>query len=108
MLDAVAWARECAARGAGEILLTSIDRDGRRDGYELRLVQAVAGAVSVPVIASGGAGCADHFTEALKEGGADAALAAGIFHDGVVEIAEVKRALAAAGVPVRSSEEAGA
>lgn len=99
-LDAIAWARECAERGAGEILLTSIDDDGRRDGYDLELTRAVASAVDVPVIASGGAGAAEHFREAF-EAGADAALAAGIFHDGIVRVLEVKRALAAAGVPIR-------
>lgn len=99
-LEAVAWARECARRGAGEILITSIDQDGRRDGYDLELTRAVASAVDVPVIASGGAGRAEHFREAF-EAGADAALAAGIFHDGVVGVREVKRALAAAGVPMR-------
>ena len=99
-LDAIAWARECAERGAGEILLTSIEDDGRRDGYDLELTRAVASAVDVPVIASGGAGTAEHFREAF-EAGAAAALAAGIFHDGIVRVLEVKRALAAAGVPIR-------
>ncbi|HEX7118404.1 MAG TPA: imidazole glycerol phosphate synthase subunit HisF [Longimicrobiales bacterium] len=99
-LDAVAWAAECAARGAGEVLLTSIDRDGRRDGYELELVRSVSDAVPVPVIASGGAGCAADFRAAF-DAGADAALAAGIFHDGVLGVGAVKRELAAAGVAVR-------
>ncbi len=100
-LDAVEWARECVRRGAGEILLTSVDRDGGRDGYDLALTRAVAGAVPVPVVASGGAGSAAHVVAALTEGGADAALVAGILHDGVTTAAELKRAMAAAGVPVR-------
>lgn len=100
-LDAVAWAAGCARRGAGEILLTSIDRDGGRDGYDLALTRAVAAAVDVPVVASGGAGGAEHVRAALVEGGADAALLAGILHDGLATVAEIKDALAAAGVPVR-------
>lgn len=102
-LDAVAWARECAERGAGEILLTSIDEDGRRSGYDLKLTAAVARSVSVPVIASGGAGAAEHFRDAFHAG-ADAALAAGIFHDGTTTVRDVKRFLAAAGVPVRLTQ----
>jgi cyclase len=98
--DAVAWAREAVERGAGEILLTSMDRDGTKDGYDLPLTGAVAGAVEVPVIASGGAGQLDHLVEALR-GGADAALAASIFHYGEHTIAEAKARLIAAGVPVR-------
>lgn len=100
-LDAIAWARECARRGAGEILLTSIDRDGARTGYDLELTKAVAEAVDVPVIASGGAGNAAHVVEALKEGKADAALVAGIVHDGVTTVAELKRHMAQEGLPVR-------
>lgn len=100
-LDAVEWARECVRRGAGEILLTSVDRDGARDGYDLELTRAVADAVPVPVVASGGAGNASHVIAALREGGADAALLAGILHDGVTRLSEVKRAVARAGVPVR-------
>ncbi|HEX5634137.1 MAG TPA: imidazole glycerol phosphate synthase subunit HisF [Gemmatimonadales bacterium] len=100
-LDAVAWARECVARGAGEILLTSIDQDGARTGYDLALTRAVADAVPVPVIASGGAGDERHVCQALREGGADAALVAGILHDGVTTVASLKAAMAAAGVPVR-------
>ena len=100
-LDAVAWARECAARGAGEILLTSIDRDGRRDGYDLALTRAVADAVSVPVVASGGAGAAAHCCAAIHEGGADAALVAGILHDGVTTVRALKDAMRAATLPVR-------
>ena len=100
-LDAVAWAQECVARGAGEILLTSIDRDGRRDGYDLALTRAVAGSVDVPVIASGGAGNAAHVCEAITEGLADAALVAGILHDGVTTVGALKRAMRAAALPVR-------
>jgi imidazole glycerol-phosphate synthase subunit HisF len=100
-LDAVAWARECVERGAGEILLTSIDRDGARSGYDLELTRAVARAVSVPVIASGGAGSAAHVCEALRDGLADAALVAGILHDGVTTVGEIKRMLAEHGVNVR-------
>ncbi len=102
-LEAVAWAAECAQRGAGEILLTSIDRDGARDGYHLELTRAVADAVSVPVIASGGAGSAAHVCEALTVGGADAALVAGILHDGQATVAELKRAMRAAGLSVREA-----
>ncbi|MEJ2185543.1 MAG: imidazole glycerol phosphate synthase subunit HisF [Gemmatimonadota bacterium] len=102
-LDAVEWARRCAGLGAGEILLTSIDRDGGRNGYDLDLTGRVAAAVTVPVIASGGAGRAEHLAEAM-DAGADAALAAGIFHDGTASIADVKRALARAGLPVRGVE----
>ena len=100
--EAVAWSVECARRGAGEILLTSIDRDGTRDGFDLALTGAVARRVSVPVIASGGAGRAEHFVGAFREARASAALAAGIFHDGVTTVAEVKRTLLEAGVPVRA------
>jgi imidazole glycerol-phosphate synthase subunit HisF len=99
-LDAVEWAAEGVERGAGEILLTSMDRDGTEDGYDLPLLSAVSSAVRVPVIASGGAGTLEHLVEALKAG-ADAALAASIFHYGVFSIAEAKEHLAAAGVPVR-------
>lgn len=100
-LDAVAWAQECVARGAGEILLTSIDRDGRRDGYDLALTRAVSAAVAVPVIASGGAGNAAHVCEAILEGGADAALVAGILHDGVTTVGTLKAAMRQAMLPVR-------
>jgi cyclase len=100
-LDAVAWAQECVARGAGEILLTSIDRDGARTGYDLELTRAVAEAVSVPVVASGGAGCAEHVRDALRDGGADAALVAGILHDGTTTVRDIKRVLRAGGVPIR-------
>jgi cyclase len=99
--DAVAWAREAAALGAGEILLTSMDRDGTKDGYDLELTRAVSEAVAVPVIASGGAGTLEHFHEALVEGAADAALAASLFHFGTYTIAETKRYLHERGVEVR-------
>lgn len=102
-LEAVSWAVECARRGAGEILLTSIDRDGSRDGYDLDLTKAVAGAVTVPVIASGGAGNAVHVRDAIVRGGADAALVAGILHDGEVTVAALKDAMRAAGLPVREA-----
>ncbi len=98
--DVVAWAREAVQRGAGEILLTSMDRDGTSDGYDLALTRAVSEAVRVPVIASGGAGELEHLTEALRAG-ADAVLCASIFHYGRFTIAEAKAHLAAAGIPVR-------
>ena len=100
-LDAVEWARECVARGAGEILLTSIDKDGARTGYDLELTLAVSRAVSVPVIASGGAGIAAHVRDVIVDGGAEAALVAGIVHDGVETVAGLKRAMRQAGIPVR-------
>ncbi|HMD52260.1 MAG TPA: imidazole glycerol phosphate synthase subunit HisF [Solirubrobacteraceae bacterium] len=99
--DAVAWAREGVERGAGEILLTSMDRDGTNEGYDLPLTSAVSAAVSVPVIASGGAGELDHLTAALQAG-ADAVLCASIFHYGRFTVAEAKAHLAAAGIPVRA------
>ena len=99
--DAVAWAREVEALGAGEILLTSMDRDGTGDGYDLELTAAVSGAVRVPVIASGGAGSLDHLAAALTEGQADAALVATLFHFGQHTVAEAKAHLRARGVPVR-------
>jgi cyclase len=99
-LDAVAWAREGVERGAGEILLTSMDRDGTNAGYDLELTRAVSEAVGVPVIASGGAGTLDHLVEAL-DAGADAALVASLFHFGHASIAEAKDALTRAGIPVR-------
>jgi cyclase len=102
-LEAVAWAAECARRGAGEILLTSIDRDGARDGYHLELTRAVAEAVAVPVIASGGAGTAAHICDALARGRADAALVAGVLHDHRVTVADIKRAMRAAGLAVREA-----
>lgn len=100
-LDAVQWARGCVERGAGEILLTSIDRDGGREGYDLVLTKAVADVVHVPVIASGGAGNATHVREAILEGGADAALVAGILHDGVTTVADLKAVMHDAHIPVR-------
>jgi len=102
--DAVAWAREAAARGAGEILLTSMDCDGTRDGYDVTLTAAVAEAVPVPVIASGGAGTLDHMVEAVTIGKADAVLAASIFHFGEFTMNQVKRHLRAAGVEVRDEQ----
>ena len=99
--DAVEWAREAVALGAGEILLTSMDRDGTKDGYDLELTRAVSDAVTVPVIASGGAGSLEHFHDALVDGHADAALAASLFHFGIHTIAEAKQYLAERGVEVR-------
>jgi len=99
--DAVAWAREATRLGAGEILLTSMDRDGTKDGYDLELTRAISTGVDVPVIASGGAGSLEHLWEGLVEGGADAALAASIFHFGIHTIAEAKAYLRERGVPVR-------
>ena len=99
--DAVEWAREGTERGAGEILLTSMDRDGTNDGYDIELTHAVAEAVSVPVIASGGAGELSHLSEAIAEGGADAVLCASIFHYGHYRVREAKEQLAADGIPVR-------
>ena len=98
--DAVEWAREAVERGAGEILLTSMDRDGTSEGYDLALTEAVSGAVNVPVIASGGAGNLEHLAEALRAG-ADAVLCASIFHYGRYTVAEAKAHLRAAGIPVR-------
>jgi cyclase len=100
-LDAVQWAREGAERGAGEILLTSMDRDGTEDGYELSLTRDVADAVDVPVIASGGAGQPAHLVDAVERGGADAVLCASIFHYGAYTVREAKDAMRAAGIPVR-------
>jgi imidazole glycerol-phosphate synthase subunit HisF len=99
--DAVEWAREGAERGAGEILLTSMDRDGTEDGYELELTRLVADAVDIPVIASGGAGRLEHLVEAVEQGGADAVLCASIFHYGQHTVREAKEAMRAAGIPVR-------
>jgi cyclase len=99
--DAIEWAREGAERGAGEILLTSMDRDGTEDGYELELTRAVAESVDVPVIASGGAGTLEHLVEAVERGGADAVLCASIFHYGRYSVREAKERMQAAGIPVR-------
>jgi imidazole glycerol-phosphate synthase subunit HisF len=99
--EAVAWAHEATELGAGEVLLTSMDRDGTTDGYDLELTRAVAEAVSVPVIASGGAGELDHLVEAIEEGRADAVLCASIFHYGQHTIAEAKQRMERAGIPVR-------
>jgi cyclase len=99
--DAIRWAREAAACGAGEILLTSMDRDGTKSGFDCELTQLVADSVSIPVIASGGAGSARHFIDVFRDGRADAALAASIFHFGLENIGQLKRELQAANVPVR-------
>ena len=100
-LDALAWVRRVVALGAGEILLTSMDGDGTQAGYDLTLTRAVAEAVEVPVIASGGAGCIDHIAAALQEGKAAAALLASLLHDGVLTVEQIKRELLARGLPVR-------
>ncbi|MEP6992775.1 MAG: imidazole glycerol phosphate synthase subunit HisF [bacterium] len=102
-LDAIAWATECVRRGAGEILLTSIDRDGARTGYDLDLTRAVVAEVDVPVVASGGAGSAQHVCDVLAPGGADAALLAGILHDKVTTVRAVKSAMLAAHLLVRAA-----
>ncbi|MEO8333358.1 MAG: imidazole glycerol phosphate synthase subunit HisF [bacterium] len=102
-LDAVAWAVETVRRGAGEVLLTSIDRDGARTGYDVELTRAVAAAVNVPVVASGGAGTAQHVCEVFQDGHADAALLAGILHDGVTTVGAVKQAMREALLPVRAA-----
>jgi cyclase len=99
--DAVEWAIEAESRGAGEVLLTSIDRDGTRSGFDCELTAAVSSAVSIPVIASGGAGTFDHFTSVFKEGRADAALAASVFHYAEHAVSDLKRHLRQQGVPVR-------
>lgn len=103
-LEVVDWAREGARLGCGEILLTSMDRDGTKDGYDLELLRAVSEAVPVPLVASGGAGSAEHMLQAF-EAGADAALAASIFHYGIIGIRQVKSALLKAGIPVRLGEK---
>lgn len=105
-IDALAWSQRAAELGAGEILLTSMDRDGTKDGYDLGLVRAVADAVPVPVIASGGVGTLAHLEAGLRQGRASAVLAASIFHEGTCTIGEVKRYLTAAGIPVRPWEQA--
>ncbi len=100
-IDAQKWAEQAEELGAGEILLTSMDRDGTKDGYDLELLRAVSSGVNIPVIASGGAGRLEHFSEAVLDGRADAVLAASLFHFGVLRISEVKEHLAQRGVPVR-------
>ncbi|MEW6446817.1 MAG: imidazole glycerol phosphate synthase subunit HisF [Bacillota bacterium] len=102
-IDALAWAREVETLGAGEILLTSMDRDGTKDGFDILLTRTIADAVRIPVIASGGVGTLEHIAEGLTAGGADAALAASVFHFGEYSIRQVKEYLAAQGVPVRLS-----
>ena len=102
-LDVVDWAREVVARGAGEILLTSMDRDGARTGFDLALTRAVVDAVDVPVIASGGVGSLQDLVDGIVEGGADAVLAASIFHYGEYTIGQAKAAMAAAGIEVRQA-----
>jgi imidazole glycerol-phosphate synthase subunit HisF len=102
-LDAIEWAKGCAALGAGEILLTSIDRDGGRSGYDLELVSRVSRAVSVPVVASGGAGSPRDVIDAFVRGGADAALLAGVLHDGTTDIRSVKSSLRSEGIEVRTA-----
>ena len=100
-LDAVQWATRMAAAGAGEILLTSMDRDGTKSGFDLKLTRAVSDAVPVPVIASGGVGTLDHLADGIQQGGADAVLAASIFHYGEFTVAEAKALMASRGIPVR-------
>lgn len=100
-LDVIAWAKEAIARGAGEILLTSMDGDGTQSGYDLELLRAVAEATDVPVIASGGAGDASHLVSAVQQGKADAVLVASILHDGLTTIRKLKETMAAEGIPVR-------
>ena len=100
-MDAVEWAVEAARRGAGEILLTSMDRDGSKDGFDIALTRAVARAVDIPVVASGGVGTLEHFAEGILEGEADAVLAASVFHFGEFSIRQVKEYLAARGIPVK-------
>ena len=100
-LDAVAWATDMARRGAGEILLTSMDRDGTKSGFDLALTRAVSDAISVPVIASGGVGNLEHLADGIQLGGADAVLAASIFHYGEYTVLQAKQAMAKRGIPVR-------
>jgi len=100
-IEAVEWAVEAARRGAGELLVTSMDRDGTQVGFDNELLSAIGCEVNVPIIASGGAGTLEHFVDAVTEGHADAVLAASVFHDGVYSVADVKRAMDEAGIPVR-------
>jgi len=102
-LDAIEWAERCASLAAGEILLTSIDRDGARSGYDIDLVSRVTEVVTVPVVASGGAGSARDVVDAFIRGGADAALLAGVLHDGTTDIRSIKAALQAASIQVRTA-----
>jgi cyclase len=106
-LDAIAWAREVARRGAGEIMLTSMDKDGTKDGYDLELLEQISVTVSIPLIASGGAGTISHCVEAITKGKADAVLAASIFHFKEIEIPVLKQHMQQAGIPVRLVEEVG-
>ncbi len=106
-IDAVVWAREAERLGAGEILLTSMDADGTRDGFDIELTRAVVDAVNVPVVASGGVGTLDHLAEGVLEGGADAVLAASIFHFGEHSVAEAKAHMAERGISVRPADPAG-
>ena len=103
-LDAIEWARRMVSLGAGEILLTSMDRDGTKEGFDLKLTRAISDAVSVPVIASGGVGALEHFVQGVREGHASGLLAASVFHFGTFSIGQVKAYLTAAGVPVRPLE----
>ncbi|MFN7036688.1 MAG: HisA/HisF-related TIM barrel protein, partial [Bellilinea sp.] len=104
-LDALEWAQQAVRLGAGEILLTSMDRDGTRAGYDIELTRAFSQNLPVPIIASGGAGQMDHFAEVFDAGGADAALAATLFHDGIIRIPELKDYLSQQGIPVRQVEK---
>jgi cyclase len=104
-LDAIQWAQEAAERGAGELLVTSMDRDGTRDGYDVELLEAIGSSVDIPLIASGGAGKLEHFAEALAPNRADAVLAASLFHFGELRVADLKRYLLAEGLPVRPPHE---
>ncbi len=103
--DVLGWAEEAARRGAGEILLTSMDRDGTKEGFDIALTRAVARAVDIPVVASGGVGTLEHFAEGIIEGEADAVLAASVFHFGELSIREVKEYMAAQGIPVRLTDD---
>ena len=107
-IDAILWAAEACERGAGEILLTSMDRDGARSGFDIKLTRAIVDAVDVPVIASGGVGNLGHLVEGIKEGGADAVLAASIFHYGEYTIGQAKAAMRAAGIEIREADRASA